>query len=215
MINLTTLVNGAVILALLLAGIGLFIYGRKKNSIWKQAFGAFLIMLSLIETIFRYPQYADTHTAIATFLLAIATFALVAVTIWLEDRRVKENNRVRDEQSHTNFKRRCIGDVQQWAKEGISLFTTLALTSPPSERLVNLAPLRAMNNWVMNASRQFGEEKDLCRLVDKAAENLKQYNEWLEGTRPIDDPIKLHEQCRQSFLKVLERVADLKVKLQL
>jgi hypothetical protein len=215
MFSVTTLINDALILALLLVGIGFFWYGSKKNNTTKKAFGGILIVFSLFETLFNYPQYANSFSAFATFLLAIGTFVLVAVTIWLEDRRTKENNRVRREQNDSDFKRRCMGDVQQWAKEGTSLFTKISLGSKPSERLIHLAPLEAMNNWIMNASRQFGEEKDLVRLVDNAAENLKQYTAWLEGTRPVDKPIELHEQCRQSFVKVLERVAHLKVELQL
>ena len=65
---------------------------------------------------------------------------------------------------------------------------------------------------MMNASRQF-DEKQFPKIVDEAAENLKQYVEMLE--KPVLGGQDMHERCRFSFVKVLEYVANLKVKFQL
>lgn len=97
------------------------------------------------------------------------------------------------------------------------LFTELRPWHIPEEQrqnLIRLAPLRAMNNWVINASRRF-DQRQLPKKVDEAAENLKEYVEMMEGLRGDTSVEDMHDRCRQSFIKVLEHIADLKVKLEL
>ena len=206
--------KGATVLVILGAGAGLILAGiSKKKTAWV-TIGGVLFAFSLFVTLDYFPQYASTFSTWATLLLAFGAFISVGVTVWLEENRVRASNRVREEQTEHDFRRRCLSDIEDWAKEGASLFTKWALMDEPRQKSERLAPLKAMNNWAMNASREF-DEKKLPRLVDKAAENLKQYTEWLEGGRTIAEPIDFHEQCRQSFVGVLERIANLKVKLRL
>ena len=67
---------------------------------------------------------------------------------------------------------------------------------------------------MMNASRQF-DDRNLPRRVDEAAENLKQYVEMMEGQHGGMSVEDMHQRCRESFVKLLEHVANLKVKFQL
>ena len=114
-----------------------------------------------------------------------------------------------------DFKGRCMDDIHEWAQTGAAILTELYPsydTSTQRENLTRLAPLRAVNNWMMNASPQF-DDKQLPRLVDATAQNLKEYLEMLN--RPGLGGQDIHERCRESFIKLLECVANLKVKFQL
>ncbi|MBA7471694.1 hypothetical protein ES703_102892 [subsurface metagenome] len=59
------------------------------------------------------------------------------------------------------------------------------------------------------------DDINLPRRVDEAAENLKQYVEMMEGHHGGIDVEDMHQRCRESFVKLLENVANLKVKFQL
>ncbi len=205
----------AVLLVLLGVGSALLIVGITKKRTVLASLGGVLVAIDLFLLLDYFPQYAGTFSTWATLLLAFGAFIAVAVTVSLEERRVRVSNRVREEQIERDFKGRCLSDIEHWAKEGASLFVKLALpVRKPSDLSERLAPLRAVNNWVMNASREFDEPK-LPRLVDTAAENLKQCTDWLEGDRSIENPVDLFEQCRHSLVKVLECIANLKVELRL
>ncbi len=67
---------------------------------------------------------------------------------------------------------------------------------------------------MMNAARVFDDNKS-PKLVDTAAEELRQYIVAMEEENKDIDLSKKHEQCRKAFVKVLEHVAALKVELQL
>ena len=82
------------------------------------------------------------------------------------------------------------------------------------QNLIRLVPLRAMNNWMMNASRIF-DDRMLPRRVDEAAQSIKEYCEMMEGKHVGMGVEDMHERCRKSFVNLLEYVADLKARLQL
>lgn len=213
-------INAIVVASILLIAIGVGLWGIKTKNIARQSLGGALLLLCLFILLNKFPEYAIAFNTWAMLLVAIGAFVAVFVSIWLYDRRIKEENRIRQEEREHDFERRCLNDILDWAQKGVALLVELS----PSENgyngrqnLIHLAPLRAMNKWVMDASRKFAgdDKKRLLKKVDEAAENLEQYCEMLEGTRQRSGVVQKHEQCRKDFSEVLERIADLKVKLQL
>lgn len=188
----------------------------KENA--RSLFIAFLVVL--VGVVVFNQMWGDPNLSYA--MVAFGTLLLALVTAWSidnrnqqEKRRMEEDKKIREEEKEYEFKRRCMDDIYEWAKMGATLLTEIQPSydaSQQRENLVSLAPLRAENNWMMNASRQF-DEKQLPRIVDEAAENLKQYVEMLE--KPTLGGADIHEQCRKSFVKLIEYIANLKVKVQI
>jgi len=184
------------------------LWGRKLK--WRIGLGFSLTGLGLFMLLTSFPQYAIGFSVLATLALAFAAF----LTIKSADEREKRH-RERD------FKRRVLDDIQDWAKQGIkSLANMLPHAGGPDwtvEIYPQLKSLTAQNKWMMDASRIFAEDdkKALLKKVDKAAEELKQLCEVLEGKFPAGNIIQRRNQCLKSFTEVLERIADVKVKLKL
>lgn len=163
------------------------------------------------------PALSTALVAVGTLLLALVTAIAIDESRQREKRHSEEERRIREEEREREFKRRCIDDIHDWAQNGVALLTELNASNFEHERnkiLACLAPLRAVNNWMMNASRKF-DERELPRRVDEAAQNLKEYVEDLKRYPSGGAGSKLHERCQQSFVKVIEHVANLKAKLQL
>jgi hypothetical protein len=197
-------------------------------------FGAFiLIVITLYKpewtrnwlyTSNAFPQNIQTIFTVlaplATLMLAYAAFKTILSSNEREEQRRQEERRIREEERERDFKRRCLDDIQNWAEKGISFLTegVSRYGFVKEESLKVLSPLRAMNKWVMDASRIFAEDdkKALLKKVDEAAENLKQYCEVLKkGKLSSEGVIQRYNQCLKSFTEVLERIADVKIKLKL
>ncbi len=164
---------------------------------------------------------------LATATMAFGTLLLAFVTAWSVDaankrekNRVAEESQIRQEERERDFKRRVLGDIQNWAEQGISTLADMLYVGGRNwleEIYPRLKPLSAQNKWMMDSSRIFAEDdkKALLKKVDKAAEDVKQFCEVLEGKLQAGDIIQRRDQCLKSFTEVLERIADAKVKLHL
>ena len=153
-------------------------------------------------------------SAIPSALVAWGTILLAYVAYM----SILENRRIRTQEREHDFKRRCLKDIQDWAEKGISFLMELGVPDIETRKsLTLLAPLRAMNKWMMDASRIFAEDdkKALLKKVDEAAENLKQYCKVLERELSSEGIDWRHDHCITLFTEVLERIADLKVKLKM
>jgi hypothetical protein len=195
---------------------------RKVKVYWRIVLGIPLAGVGLFFVITSSPEYAIGLSVLATLALAFAAFLTIKEADEREERHREEESRIREEEKERDFKRRCLDDIQDWAQKGTALFVEfqsfpLHITGAQRQYRIYLAPLKAMNKWVMDASRTFAEDdkKALLKKVDEAAENLKQYYEVLEGKLPGEGIDQRRIQCLESFAEVLERIADVKVKLRL
>ena len=179
-----------------------------------------VIFISFVYSVWRDPDLSQALAALGTLILALVTSLAIINSNEREKRRRQEERRIREEEIERDFKRRCLNDIQDWADKGINVFASWLVPIDQIEmRRIrpHLKPLSALNKWVMDASRIFAgdDKKALLKKVDEAAENLKQYCEVLEGKFSSEGMAQRHDQCLKSFTEVLERIADLKVKLQL
>jgi len=203
-----------------LVGLLLAIYGIKRDRIRKLWMGVAIFILGLFATITQFPQYAAGFSVLGTLVLAYFAFLSIKSGEEREKHRIEEDNRIREEEKERDFKRRCLNDIQNWTEKGINMFVSWLVPidrSEMSQIRPHLKPLSALNKWMMDASRTLAEDdkKALLKKVDEAAENLKQYCEVLEGKLSSEGMAQRHDQCLKSFTEVLERVADVKVKLKL
>jgi hypothetical protein len=183
--------------------------------LWLFALIATIIGIVVFNIMWGDPALSTAIVALGTLLLALATVLTIEDSRQREKHRREEEHRIRTEEKKYEFKRRCIDDIYDWARGGIAVlaeFPPSVDTNRQRDIFIHIAPLRSINNWMMNASRQLDEIK-LVRSVDEAAEKLKQYEKKLENRAIGTD--QEHEECRASLNKVLECIADLKVKLRL
>lgn len=190
---------------------------------WRWYFSIFAITfvgVVFLNLLWGDPTLSTAMVAFGTLILAIVTAFSIDAAGRREKNRIAEDNRVHQEEIERDFKRRCLNDIQDWAAKGINVFVSWLVPIDQSEMKQirpHLKSLSALNKWVMDASRTFAEndKKALLKKADEAAENLKQYCEVLEGKLSNEAMAQRHDQCLKSFTEVLERIADLKVKLRL
>jgi hypothetical protein len=178
----------------------------------------------LVAAVYRLligdPNFATGTMAFGTLILALVTFYSTIASNTREKNRLAEESRIRQEERERDFKRRVLADIQNWAGQGIETLANMLYTDGRNwtvEVYPQLKSLSAQNKWMMDASRIFAEDdkKALVKKVDEVAEELKQFCQVLEGKLPVSDIIQRRDRCLKSFTEVLERVADVKVKLHL
>lgn len=104
-------ISAIVLSVILLTTVGILLWGIRNKDIKRISLGAALLLFGLFILLDRFPKYANTFNAWAMLLLAIGAFIAVAVSIWLEDRRRKENDQLLREERHRNFQRHCLDDI--------------------------------------------------------------------------------------------------------
>jgi len=153
-------------------------------------------------------------SAIATLALAIAAFL-----------SIRENRCIRDKDRDLDFRRRCLGDIRNWALRAIPFFLEDLETGSSHKlelRINDLAPIHAEKAGIVRASSAFNDS--FQEVVKETASNLEQYFDLLESflknrqqghkNEPTEE-VSLRKTTRQSLVELLESLADLKVKLQL
>lgn len=151
----------------------------------------------------------------ATAMLAFATVGLAFFAAWSIDETRRKEKRDRKE--------RWLKEIGDWAEEGFGYFSTCRRDTTQQiirDNRVQLAPIEAKNTAIIYLAKTFDEK--FQRLVKEAATNLDIYFYFFEpaSKKPKALAVKSSErniellptECKDSFIKVLKAVANLRTK---
>ena len=165
---------------------------------------------------FSFGGFTNALVAFGTLMLAWVAFLTIRNSNEREKRRREEDELIRNEERESDFERRCLSDIEDWAEKSIIFLNRLEITRGgyTTKWYKNaLQPFTLKSKWMMDASRVFAEDdkKALLKTVDKAVADLEEYRTG----KTVRDIIFKHEELVSSLNKVLACIADLKVKLKL
>lgn len=154
------------------------------------------------------------------WLIGISALATLAAAAFLS---ISQNRRIRDEDKQSDTKRRRLDDIRNWVMEAIRFFAQQRSMQSKHElelQIADLEPIWAEKASVVRASSAFN--KNFQEAVKQTTKNLEEYFNLLNRiimqlpqTTEKSHVLGLRETTRKSLVKLLEAVADLKVKLQL
>lgn len=211
----SNILSAVVILIICSISVGLILYGNRKKNRKLNWLGFALLLLGVFVFLDRFPQYANTFSAWAMLVLAIAAFMAID-----ENRRLREENRcMRAEDRELDSKRRRVDDVQNWINEVFKLraesfipfdeFDTVEMKRRASE----LFRILANSRWVkIEAMRLDLEVKGEIKLLDKVNRLLF----ILENTAPKDLgdlPMQVQVDIEKECTEALEHISAIKAKL--
>ena len=176
----------------------------------------FILGISYVTSGFGFEGFTNALVAFGTLMLAWVAFLTIRNSNEREKRRREEDERIRNEEKESDFERRCLSDIEDWAEKSIIFLNRLEITRggyTTKWHKSALQPFTLKSKWMMDASRVFAEDdkKSLLKTVDKAVADLEEYRTG----KTVRDIIFKHEELVSSLNKVLACIADLKVKLKL
>jgi len=124
---------------------------------------------------------------------------------------IRENRRIREEDRKRQFRAESLNEISRWAREGIE--SCVRLYASPQEvtkSKLQLEIINAESGNIVTLSRVFGNNR-LISAVKKAADELMNYANFLNGQQSVGNPAQMLQICKDSFINALKATVKLKV----